>query len=305
VRFRVTRSRDIRAPNLAELFSTGRQGTAIVTDPQNGNQRVGPFPTFPSGNLALVPERSDTFVAGAVFNPRFLSGFDLTVDYYNIRVRDAIESLLAQQAVDECARGSTAACSFIARTNGVITSIRLPYYNLSSLSTRGVDVEATWRVPVERWFGGSGRATIRQLVGYVDRLATSTPGAATVNRAGEYQPALSTVPRWKGLSTVNYSQDGFALFVQGRYFGPGKYNNTFTDADADFNRIKAQFYVDGQIGYTIKDARQSIELYLNVQNLLDHQPPFVPLIANANLTTNPNLYDQVGRTFRVGVRVKM
>lgn len=306
IRFRVTRSRDIRAPNLSELYSAGRQGVALVNDPQNGNALVGPFPTFPSGSTTLKPEKSDALVAGVVFEPSFIPGLNLSFDYYDIKINGAINALGAQQAVDECQRGSALACSFVNRDSaGQITSIRTVFFNLNSLKTRGFDIEASYRVPIDQWFNTDAKLTLRNYFGYVSLLQTETPGATPINRVGQLQAPGGNTPRFRNLTTVSFEKGGFSSFLQGRLISSGKVDVTWTPNDANFNDVKAQYYLDGQISYTVKHGDRSIQFYLNVQNLLNHQAPFVPVGGNVAQPTNPNLYDQIGRNYRAGIKVKL
>src|SRR5690606_7367342 len=74
LRFRVTRSRDIRAPNLNELFAAGTANTNSVIDRFNNDQNVQ-YQGLSVGNLSLVPEKADTLGIGVILQPRFLDGF--------------------------------------------------------------------------------------------------------------------------------------------------------------------------------------------------------------------------------------
>ena len=81
LRFRATRSRDIRAPNVTELFTTRAQTfLGQVTNPTT-NQII-PAVGFSAGNLQLAPETADTVTAGVVFSPRMLPGFQASIDFF-------------------------------------------------------------------------------------------------------------------------------------------------------------------------------------------------------------------------------
>jgi iron complex outermembrane receptor protein len=111
ITFRATRSRDIRAPGLGELFIAGRSGTGQVLDPSNGVSSV--IVTRIEGNPNLLPEKANTTGVGVVYQPAWLPGFGASVDFYNIDIGGAIVSLSAQNYVDRCFEGETAICSFI------------------------------------------------------------------------------------------------------------------------------------------------------------------------------------------------
>jgi outer membrane receptor protein involved in Fe transport len=106
IRFRATRSRDIRAPNILELFSSRVQSTAGVLDPFTNSSPI--FQSFSLGNPNLDPETADTTAVGVVVQPSFVPGLQFSVDYYDISVADAIStrtlSTGATPAAPNCAR---------------------------------------------------------------------------------------------------------------------------------------------------------------------------------------------------------
>ena len=73
----------------------------------------------------------------------------------------------------------------------------------------------------------------------------------------------------------------------------------------DFNAVPSATYFDGQIAYKTKLAGFDTEIYLNVQNLLDKGLVYSPRTGGATpLPTDPGLFDQVGRMFRLGVKTR-
>jgi outer membrane receptor protein involved in Fe transport len=84
VRFRGTKSRDIRAPNLFELFGPITSGGGGIIDRARGGVQLNPQ-QLSGSNPNLVPEVADTKTAGIVFRPcGALEGFEVSVDYYDI-----------------------------------------------------------------------------------------------------------------------------------------------------------------------------------------------------------------------------
>jgi len=298
LRLRGTRSRDIRAPNLSELFQTGRQSTASVTDPANGNIRVTGVPQINRGNPNLTPEIADTLTLGAVYSPSWLSGFNLSVDYYDIKIRDAIGAITAQTAVDQCYQGVSAACALFTRNaaNSIVQFNSFPI-NLSSAKTRGVDIEMGYRLPLS-----DGTLSLRALASYVGKQETTTPGAAPLDRAGE--AGVNPYPKWRGTAQINYDSDSIGTFLQLRYVGGGRYDVTRGPAVVDLQHIPAQAYLDGQISYKGAFQSANIELFLNVRNMLNNQPPLAPQDGNVPVAVNTTLHDVLGRVFRVGARFK-
>ena len=307
LRLRGTWSRDIRAPHLEELFATGRQNNITINDALTGRQFLSvPNRTF--GNPDLDPERATTKVVGFVYQPSWLPGFNLAADYYSIRINGAIENVGGQNAVDQCnlSNQQSPLCAFVERdaTNAVIGTRTSPF-NFTSQETDGVDFEMTYRVPVDTLLGVDGRLTLRALGTYVAHNRSLSPLILNpVDDVGNLR--TSSQPHWRGNLTANYDSDRMGLFLQARYIGGMTWDKTRTlGVNTDFNSISPQLYLDGRIAVKLDWGGERQELFLQVQNLLDHQPPYSPSPTGATpLPIDPNLYDQVGRMFRVGWRAR-
>jgi hypothetical protein len=148
IRVRGTYSRDIRAPNLNELFSQGISTQAQVRDPRTGN-----FVTVFSvvgGNPALQPEIAKTLALGMVLTPSFLNRFNLSVDYYNISLSGAIQTVSIAQIEARCLAGEQLFCDqyIYGGPGGILSEVRRVPLNLSGLKTSGIDVQMDWQVPL-------------------------------------------------------------------------------------------------------------------------------------------------------------
>lgn len=304
LRLRGTRSRDIRAPNLSELFNAGRMQTASPTDPFRGGAIAQGIPITLGGNPTLQPETAKTLTVGLVLEPTQIPRLSFSVDYYNIKIKDAIQTVTPQQLLDQCFAGNQLACSQTIRdANGVLTRVLGIPINLALQQARGVDMELAYRFDLGSLVGDNSRLSLRGLVAYLDKLESTVPGSAPINRAGEV--GLSPTPHWAGNASANLSSDFASLYLQGRLIGGGAYDVTKTAADLDLLHIKPQFYLDGQISMKLPPANGKVELYLDIRNILDHDPPFAPGAGNIAIATNAALYDLVGRNFRFGVRVRL
>ncbi|MEC3909753.1 TonB-dependent receptor [Sphingobium sp. CR2-8] len=300
LRLRATRSRDIRAPNLSELFTSGRTQSATVVDPFRNNIRTSGIFITTTGNANLQPEKADTLTLGAVLQPAFIPGFSISADYYDIKINDAIGSLSAQQGVDQCFAGNQLACGFIQRdAAGNISALTAYPINLSTLETNGVDVELSYRVPLA---DDATSLSLRSVISYVGKLATTTPGSPSIDRAGEV--GINANPHWRFNAQADFNRGNFNFFNQVRFIGGGRYDNTKGPAAVDLQDIKAQAYWDMRFAYKFEQLGKGAELYLNVQNVLDQDPPFAPGDGSIAVATNTQLYDTFGRIYRVGFRFK-
>ncbi|MBB5986736.1 TonB-dependent receptor [Sphingobium lignivorans] len=289
IRFRATRSRDIRAPNIVELFTSPVLSTAGVIDPVTNTSPT--FQTYSLGNPNLRPERADTTAAGVVVRPPFFRGLEFSVDYYKINIISAISTLSLQDIVNRCVAGNQNLCALITRTNGAITRIDNPYLNLQSLKTDGLDIEVSYHIPV-----GAGTASARFLANRTFSYKVSD-GVTAVERAGDISNAQ---PKWTGNATLGFQMSPFNVFADISYIGGGKYDNTFVlPTDINDNSISSRTYVGLQASLDAGEGKHKREIFFNVSNLFNERPPAVFVFSGG-----PN-YERVGRSFRVGFRFVM
>ncbi len=298
VRFRVTRSRDIRAPNVGELFSSGVGNNGIVVNNPLTNRGVFMQGLLNAGNPNLKPEVADTISYGVVLQPTFLPGFLASVDYYKIEIAGAIGFLSQQVALNQCLIDKNpTVCATISSISDAVVNWTQFNLNLSSLVNRGIDFEASYRFPVYR-----GNMAIRFLGGRAFENSTTTPGSAMIDRAGQYDQ-----PKWTASLDAAYKQDKWGVTWRARLLNGGKYDTTFVKGvDIDDNTVAAIVYHDASISYDFDGpSGGDWTAYLNILNVFDQAPPWAPQISSVNFfSSNPAIYDQIGRRFVAGVRFK-
>lgn len=303
LRFRFTRSRDIRAPNAQELFApTGLQFSTVRDNATDGSAVTVAVPT--GTNLTLTAETANTVTAGVVYQPSWLPRLRASVDYYDIKLEDGVTLLNAQNIIDRCAAGNAALCQFLERdADGILQTVTATRVNLAETTVSGVDVEMLYSLPLSAIAGGwNGDLTLRLLASYLDEFIIDD-GITAIDRAG--QVAGDGVPHWRVNANLIYQNGPLMLGLSGRYVGGGTYDNTFGPFDININRFPSRTYANASFQYVFKDDGQtSVEVYGNVNNLFDRDPPIVPQTFFIPLATNPIHYDTIGRTFSVGVRVK-
>lgn len=325
IKLRGTISRDIRAPNLGELFAPGVGRTNTVNVPNaSGAFRADQFNESTVGNAALVPEIAKTYGTGVILTPRFLPGFALSVDYFDITLNGAISSLTAQTLVDQCYSQSIAnACSFISTTGGrgvttsglPVTSIEIKPINFVNIKTRGVDIEASYQRQI-----GSGNLGLRALASKAISLYTNNGVDVPTEAAGQNGGGL---PKWTYRLSAGYDSDsGFGVQFIGRGVSRGVYDNSFIVCDASCpvstvanrtvnqNRIAGTFYLDFNINQTFEIDATKGQFFVAIKNILNTDPVLVGNGPTGNNTpaypqTNRALYDVLGRVFRVGVRISV
>lgn len=320
IRFRVTRSRDIRAPNLADLYQVA-QNTDSVTNPfgagsgPNGGSYAATGVGYTGttlGNLNLVPERADSWNIGAVFSPTFLPGFNFSADYFRIEMDDAIGTYSAQQIINRCFEGLADFCAQIQQDPNNATRLLFTTrpYNFTTQLVRGIDFDGSYRVPV-----GEGAVTLRGVATrYIDNITTTgITGVVPVNTVGANGGQAST-PTWIFRGSLTYDSPSFAATVVGRGVSAGKYVASGIECSTscpvsttqfptyDNNRVSGLFYVDLNLTQKIAMGSSNAEMFFNVTNLFNRWPMLVPETGNASNTTYS---DMLGRQFRVGIRFNL
>jgi iron complex outermembrane recepter protein len=305
LRFRGTYSRDVRAADMSERFNAAGAGATVLDPFRNNVQTV--FSEIIGGNPDVKPERADTFSAGMVVQPTFARGLSLSVDWYSINVKDAIARLGAQSIVNQCFLGATQLCAQITRdpVTNVITGMKDVFLNINSQKVVGTDVEADYQLSL-----GSARTLgLRLLGGYLDQFTLNNLGA-TVPQAEAGTTGNLPLPRLQLNLGVNYTQGPVSVFLNERYISSGKRqwnDNNPAAAGVTINddHIASALCTDLNISYTLTSrGNAEWEAFLNVQNLLDKDPPRVPIFSGFNGTTDTNraLFDVLGRRFVAGVK---
>ena len=335
LRVRFTKSHDIRAPNLMAMFFTGGPNATNVNtlllpvgtvglngtvyNPPGNTAAVGQVANNSSassalsilvpggsGNPALRPETADTVTGGVVFT---LGGFQSSADYYYINLTNQIAGPGAQQSIDFCIAGDRTYCDFITFNSAVAGGIQLLnplQLNLNRTAVKGMDFEVGYRMRL-----GSGNFSVRALANYqphneaINRFTGQTTDSA--NTLGS-QPKLAynlslgyDVGRWgtnvqiRGFSqrrgnNIVYNPDGSVttstvLGPEDAGYVAGSTNSTSK------NRWPGQYFVNPSASYKVTDK---ITAFLNIDNVFDREPPA--------LATNANVYDFLGRRYRLGVR---
>jgi iron complex outermembrane receptor protein len=311
LRLRGTVSRDIRAPTLFELFAGKQQTTSPLTDLHTGlSQNVN---VISSGNSDLKPEKGLTYTIGAVFSPSFLRGFNVSVDYYNIKIKDAIAQPFTYIQMDDfCEKsgGTSPLCAQVIRPGpysdhsaaNFPTQILLQNLNLARTQTNGLDFEASYRTSI-----GPGSLSTRllatRLISYKQQPSSVLPERDYAGNADFIQGFYPLpMPKWRGTMNVDYSVNAFGVGVQERYVGSFHISDIFQYVD---NNIKPTFYTDLNLSYDF-GKKKNIELYATINNLLNQKGRLflISPVPGLNIPTSRNVYDIVGRYWTVGAKFK-
>ena len=198
-------------PGFTQLTTTG----VPVTGPNSGSTT----PYYTGANAALRPETSKNYTAGIVYSPSWLTGFNLTLDGYRIRVDNIITLPSANSILDNCYQlGETQQCSQFQRStsNGQVINLLQALVNEGFVDERGADVSLSYLFPETP----VGKFKLDTTGTYVNSLHEQTvAGGPVVSwNVGTYDPVLGPVWRFRDVTNLNWSWGNFGATWTVRYF---------------------------------------------------------------------------------------
>jgi outer membrane receptor protein involved in Fe transport len=321
---RGTYSHSVRVPNFGELYSPiGFSTYGKIDDPCSGafvNQAPNrlancktlmpnlaiplPYPNqnipivYSGGNPDLTPETSNSYTIGAVFQPAFLPGFDLTADYWDINIDNAITSLsymtILQLCVADAGGLNQAYCQLVTRNaDGTVAEVRSQNANLAGQHARGIDIGARYRVPIG---DGMFRAALNGTY-LLEQTTISSVGVAGVDYAGSWN-----YPRIRATLLTSYSIGKFEVGLNTRFISRSKYSATAASNETyEFPHIPAYVYND--VTFTLHPTK-NYSLSFGVKNISDvgvapaiQDTAIAPHGTGNGRSIGPAYYDAIGRYF--------
>lgn len=316
LRFRATRSRDIRAPSLWERYQPTTRAQSGYFDIHTNTAGTGLVATENGGNPGLVPEKADTLTFGAVFRPSGVPGLSFAVDYYKVELNNAISvidgRLPSIQNLCEASNGASNFCSLYVRPRpfsdktaaNFPTLVRTVNLNASSIKTWGIDGEINYTFNV----GSEGRIQLRGLVGYQPEFTTILVPGATPQLGAGAAATQSTggVPKLRLTGFISYSNPGWSIDLQERWRSSLKWNpdRTLIFSEPD---VPSVAYTDVTFTF-FPGQNKDRQIFLSVQNLFNKAPP--PFLTAGTSGTPAFSFpatsgdDIIGRYFTAGARFK-
>jgi iron complex outermembrane recepter protein len=343
VRFRGLFQRAVRAPNILEMYGGEAQTFPNLVDPCSASSRptgataalcqaqgipasmIGVYQQVgtqvearTTANPNLQPEKSNTITLGFVVTPEVLPGLNVTVDYYDIKIDNAIDRLGGGPAgvLAGCFASGDATSTFCrsfqrSGTSYEINNFRVPLANVASLHTAGIDMAARYSFDVDSIGIGKDIANIG-----VNVMATwvqkntfkASNSAAAVDRVGTVGGDTPAIPEWRAATQLSYRSSGLELIwrtqflsgVKDRKYAAALAAGSATPKAGIANpEVPDYWYHNIHASYAITD---SYSVYGGIRNLFDKQPPLLSSPIESN--TDPNTYDAIGRFFYLGASVR-
>ncbi|HMA00323.1 MAG TPA: TonB-dependent receptor [Steroidobacteraceae bacterium] len=290
---------------------------ALIDSYYSGNTDV---PATNTGNVNLKPETADTYTFGAVFKAPsvspLLNDMQLSVDYYNIAIKNVIGVLAGGQALNKCYNldgsnptysASNQYCSLLTRTatTGAVSSVLQETQNLGAIKTRGLDLEFDWRLGLDAlgFAQASGDLVLKSIVSrlftYEVQDQPGDPYADFTNTvSGPTGGSYGSLPKWKGTTTLSYERPSWSAGVRWNYLDAMRSLDTVSNPASTTPGTGAYSLLNLFGTWKINEQ---YSIHGGINNLLDRDPPIVD---GAIGNTEPSTYDVLGRTFYLAARAK-
>jgi iron complex outermembrane receptor protein len=326
--FRGNRTKSIRAPAITELFLPSATEFSFANDPCDVNfigQGTAPatrakncaaagIPTgfvsnvvnasatgTTSGNPNLQSEIADSRTVGIVLQPRWVPKLNIQVDYIDIKLSQAIESLTLVQVMDACYDSTSypdnPSCQAFTRNpvTHQVTGFHVGYVNAGLLEFRGLTSSVDYSYNLPQNLGG-----MEWRINYLDtkELMSQVGSASPNDLSGELANAPG-IPKTKGSIDMKYLKGPFSWDWQAQYLGRINFNNQNTATTQDYFGVGAWWLINSTLAFS---PTKNFTARLIVDNVFNKQPPFPALAgAQANFTPATTLYFSgiIGRAYVV------
>jgi iron complex outermembrane recepter protein len=259
------------------------------------------------GNPNIKPEKGKTFTLGGVATPRFIPGLNVSLDYYNIKIEDAVGVIQPIAAVSSCyvtdPRADNPLCLAVTRNpaNGRIQDGFATDRNLGTLKQKGIDVGVTYAFNLgEDAF--IRKVTLEYQANFVlNNSIQRNSTLAAIDCTGTYAATCSAdstafvnpAYRHRASVAINFG-------VVSSQLGWTRIGKVRDSTAASTDTIPAIDYVD--LNLSIKPPIDGVTLNVGVNNLFDKKPP-QPRIAGS-FGTYPESYDVIGRSVGLSLTIK-
>jgi iron complex outermembrane recepter protein len=291
----LTQARVTANPNLA---------LACVNVPRNGTfqQPNGQITGLRTGNTALDAEDGDALTVGFVYDPSWLNGATLSVDYWRYKLNNVIQLADVNTSATICVQtGDPFFCGLHTRfADGTTQVFREPRVNLGTLELNGFDISAAYRF--DTTVAGKWRVSLDTTI--TDKYDNVTlPGTPATQVAGYYDRQYGNIAKLRMTGQIGWSMGDFTALAVARYIDKIKLSDPdgAPGTQPDLN-IKAATYVDLTVGYTIPTIGSKLQIGVN--NLTDKQPPILYQNNVINANTDVSTYDTIGRYFYMNLSHK-
>ncbi|MDK1285886.1 TonB-dependent receptor plug domain-containing protein [Pseudoalteromonas umbrosa] len=296
--FRGVKSTAFRAPTVDELYGGKSPSFEQISHPHLDSQAE----VIVGGNANLTPEEADTLTFGLVYEPSFLEGLSLTLDYYDIAITNAISEVNNQYIIDNCVNSSgdlinqdSAMCSSanVQISNGKAT-FNNQLQNIGDETTQGYDINVAYAFDAAglAWRAGWDTSILKE--------RTITMAGETVDYTGLITSGLGGYADIKSSLSLSVKADKWGANYKVRYLsGMDSFSCLDNPTSCYAPSTPSVVYHDISGSYFVSDT---VKLTGGINNLFDKQPPYYS--GNNDSNTDPYTYDTLGRYVYAGLNIQ-
>ncbi|GAB2692540.1 TonB-dependent receptor plug domain-containing protein [Aliiglaciecola aliphaticivorans] len=289
---RASASTAFRDASLSQKNASSAVITSITDYNDDGTAKSSAFVgVIATGNEDLKPEESDNYNIGLIFKPT--DNLDFKVDFWRVDYTNLITVENAQGKLIDDPNGVD-----IIRTDaGFLSSVKVNYFNSSSVSVEGIDFESTWTL--------SDQFNISLNASHFNSYELTKDNGEVVEAAGSFNidNFARSMPETKGSVNFNWLGESQRASINVNYVSS---YDTGVDVSAlpnESSTVDAFTTVDMQYSanFYITDDSEAI-LTLGVKNLLNEMPPRA-YIAEGSLSYDPKQHNPLGRVLYAKVKL--
>ena len=326
LRLRASYAEGFRAPSIGELFGTQSRFDEVLDDPcsshgsnlaprrfandaevraaciaagvpANGSyqQANAQISVSTGGNEALLPETSESWVAGGVYSPSWLPGLSLEANWYRIRLEGAIQAVPRSTTVLNCLlTADPATCALVTRVGGALTEVEGFLQNIAAIRTSGIDVNLAYR-GVETGLGRLGFTWNNTYLLNFDVIVPGPTGPQELSREGtQVGSPAQAFPRFKSIGVIDLEGENYGVSLTGRYVSKLR--------EAGGNVMGSVFYTDVQVRLLSGDDNP-FGFAVGVNNVFGVRTPGCVTCESNNFAQS--VHDIPGRYFYVRANFRM
>lgn len=315
-------SRQVAAEDLYFCQAQVNKGDAPNLGACNGNGIGNEFITaverLTSGSKLLQPEESEALSYGIVFQPTFVDGLTLTVDYWQIDQTGIVGIFGTPNhiALDWALRiNGLAPNPDVVRLDptpdniaffqgsgltpvGQVIQTNVPYFNLDSRESAGIDISILYDMETDRFgsftFGLDAAKltkTFQTAAGPAEFINAQNNPLVTVTAGGDLIEQDQR-PEWKGSGYVRWNTEKFGAGLFVNYVGEFNDTDVISDTTGAFWRVDSWTTVNlnGEYHFSMGNFRDS-SVRIGINNLFDEDPP----LADENLNYLASLHNPIGQ----------
>ena len=264
--FRVPTAGQANLRNVTTEFQAGMLADIATLPPTNPVAQQ-------KGATALTPEESVNTTLGIVFDA---GAFDVTVDYYNIKIEDRV-SFTSRFTLTEADISALLAAGVSDATS--FSSVRF-FSNQQTVEASGIDLVASWPFQL-----GDGASTLTVVANWSDiELTRFDPDFTSKNRLLQIEQGR---PDSRITATWTHAQDNWRVMGRLRHYGEF-YDAPTNDGSVAFNPDASMLF-DFEAAFDVSD---SLTLLVGLQNAFDEYP---------TVNTNPEALNSYGNAEVAGL----